>query len=328
MVVYRNDIPTAKRNVCHVMLSCKCAIGTTVIDISSDTLSYAAWSLFHAAFPAQPDLTHNFSIMHSDTTHSWNSIILSLGQLTNAATLFSISGLTLSLQHLLSLITIPSLAMLVHLHPNQVATQPLSISDLRIWLRAVREKQACRELKVLVLGALGDDEGAPVKLDHLSSFPALAVVGITRSVLRRPTNSRRHATEEKQDEIGTHWERAEKKRSEEYTAILYGEGSYAQCPMAERTQRLFTSINLLSETEKNDRSPVRLSLTCHGDAIPRSSGLPDVAWFIRRRCEPEKTNKRAPDTVMPQDKNDTRAKQRKIRQGKQQDVGALLGMFG
>lgn len=243
----------------------------------------------------------------------------------SVTTLLSTPGLSLSLQHLLSLTAVPGLTALVHLLPPQPPPQPFSASDVRIWARAAQEKNALATLRVLVLSAVADDAKDAAILHPLSSLPALTLIGISRASRARP---KKHDQTHRQHTDPSPWTRPNSTREQDLTAILHGHNTHADRPLAERTNLLHTIASTISNTaESQGPTTLQLSLTCYGDGSLDDRSATDVAWYTRRAWVAGVGEKRTLDTGCLNSEEGVE-KKRRVRQGKQQDVGAMLGLFG
>ncbi|KAF2630110.1 hypothetical protein BU25DRAFT_265741 [Macroventuria anomochaeta] len=278
---------------------------------ATDTLTFEAWTLLQQAYPNQPELNHHFRVGKLDSITSWPSIVNSLSSINSVLTQFCAYGLELNLSQLLSLTEIPTLAALIHAHPAQRNFNPLRGSGVRDWCRAVREKKAFQKLKLLYMSSIPQD--GPLNsavLENLSSFPSLALVGIERRSPFDPSTT-----------YGQ-WERPGSTQEDKLSKTMCG----LQYSIAEKTKRLYRYAQKVSLPETEAENTVSLALTCYADGSAHHVG--DISWFIRKQVLPELHSKRPQDTQALQDGSERGTKKRKIRQGKQQDVGSLLGTFG
>ncbi|KAJ4345142.1 hypothetical protein N0V95_005867 [Ascochyta clinopodiicola] len=272
---------------------------------TTDTLTFTAWTLFQTAYPTQPDLTHAFRIPDPDL-RTWPSIVKSLSLLPSGVlTRFCASGMDLDLQQLLSLVDIPTLAALVQVRDSRDGKM-LSEVSVRAWCRAVREKQALRTLKLLVLDCVSD-----ASLRHLEGFPALRLVGVARA---------RSAGRREASGAGGWWMRPGSVDEEKFTRTMSG----SICSIAEKMERLYGFAEGLLPLEEGVGDLVTLSLTCAAAAEPRMRSE-SIAWFVRDSAAEDTLPLDAPAT---RDASERATKKRKVRLGKQQDVASLLGSFG
>ncbi|KAF3047471.1 hypothetical protein E8E12_008063 [Didymella heteroderae] len=288
---------------------------------SRDTLSFEAWKLFLEAFPDQSELSHNFRLEIHEVITCWPSIVKSISTLdTNALTNFCANGLTLDLAKLISLTAIPTLTALIHTNPSQRRTHPLTGNAIRDWCRAVREKNAFPNLKLLYLCSI-PDHGSPdiTVLGHLSNFPALALVGIERAGS--------HSSIKASGTCGQ-WQRTTANREHKLNKTMRD----TQKTIAEKTKALYTYACRVRESQTADTSgaseveqPV-LTLSCYAPRSTRDAST--ATWFIRRHLAPGEPQKRALIVLDHQNDGARGTKKHKIRQAKQCDVGILLDSFG
>lgn len=297
--------------------------------------------------------------MH-DVVTCWSSIIRSLNNLdTSVLTHFCANGLNLDIAKLISLTEIPTLAALIHSNSSQRQTNPLRGNALRDWCRAVREKKAFPKLKLLYMTSIPDQGPFDnIVLHHLSSFPALVLVGIERS---SP-----HARNSNSEEYGQ-WQRSSPTREHKLNTTMRD----VRVSMAEKTGNLYKYACRISQPETEDGygtphvtpphastythsqlqsyvlshpvqsqskevpylqeadQPVLLTLSCYAPQNTRYN-TGSATWFVRKHQNhylSEQTYKRPLDTKDSQDGEEKGAKKGKIRQGRQYDVGSLLGLF-
>lgn len=268
------------------------------------------------------------------TAISWPSIVQNLSLLeTSAITLSCAPGPSSPLRHLLSLTAVPNLTALMHLYPLQDHPEPLTTSDLRVWTRAVQEKNALPALKVLALPIVADDVRDSTVLRHLSSLPALHVVAIAKSFLARPARQPRPGGDEPQrSNDDADWEPLDRPRNTAFSDILYGRSSHSRLSLAQRAELLCASASAdsVAEGEKGKGPVIDLSLTCYGEGALYRDNAGDVEWFVRRRPARERGGKRmlGPTPSREEEEEDKGAKKRKVKKARKQDLGALLGSFG
>jgi hypothetical protein len=258
--------------------------------------------------------------MH-DVVTCWPSITKSLGTLdTSVLTHFCANGLTLDIVKLISLTEIPTLTALIHTNSSQRLLQPLRGNAIRDWCRAVREKDAFPKLKVLYMSSISDEgPNDHVVLDHLSSFPSLALVGIERgslcqSIIRSETRGQ--------------WQRLSPTRGDKLSTRIRD----TKTSMTEKTKSLYEYACRVSQpgiegVRHSDEGPVSLTLSCYAPQRLNSDG--PISWFLRTHNDhhsPEEPSKRTLDTHGRHDLDEQATKKRKIRPAKY-DVGTLLDIF-
>jgi hypothetical protein len=147
-------------------------------------LTYNAWNVFHDAFPDELNTKHEFHIYQQD---EWSteptqlpSIIGRLSTLgLNLVTFLCIRDFSLTFDYLKALISIPTLAGLVLEQSRRGGTSELSTRNFLDWCRAVREREAMRKLKLLVLCDFGI--GRKAVLAGVVDFPSLRLIGLQNS---------------------------------------------------------------------------------------------------------------------------------------------------
>lgn len=268
------------------------------------------------------ELSHDFRLEIHDVITCWPSMVKNLSTLdTNVLTHFCANGLTLDLAKLISLTAISTLRALVHSNPAQRQTYPLPGNAIRDWCRAVAEKNAFPNLKLLYLSAILDYRPTDSSiLGHLSSFPALALVGIERSASHLPINN--------SDTCGQ-WQRSTADRERKLNTTMHD----TQTTIAKKTKALYRYACRASKPEKEDadgtsvvEGSILLTLSCYASRSMRDAGT--ATWFIRRHYAPVELPKRPLDVLDHRNDGDRGTKKRKIRPTKQCDVGTLLDSFG
>lgn len=310
---------------------------------SRDALSFEAWRLFQEAFPDQPgqycgnlipyydkcpaadnsvELRHHFRLEMHDVITCWSFLVKNLSTLdTNVLTHFCANGLTLDLAKLISLTAIPTLTALIHVNSSQRQTHPLTGIAIRDWCRAVAEKNAFPKLKLLYLGSILDNWPPDSSLlGHLSSFPALALVGVER------------ATSPPMIDVSGpcgQWQRSSAEREHELSETMHD----TQTTIAEKAKALYKHACKASKLKLEDTSgvpdiepPIRLILSCYASRTTRDACT--TTWFVRRHYAPERPPKRLLDAPNDTNSGDRGSKMRKIRKAKHCDMGTLLDSFG
>jgi hypothetical protein len=275
-------------------------------------LTFTAWTIFYQAYPNQPELSHRFRVGPKESTTQWPSIVESLKVFEGSVlTNFCAYGIDLNLSHLMSLTDIPTLATLL-MFPRTAwkSIEGLTARDFRDWGRAVQEKGAFKRLKLLFMC-----ECEPTNteiLRHLTSFPALNLVGIARA-------------SRIVDSIGDldGWQHPATNAEDRYTATIW---DLSRFTIAQQAEKLYGYTDKMSLPEREDRTTITLSMTCGMGGISLQNGK--TTWFVRDPDSTEIQLKRSAETQTPQDGSNHTMKKRKVRQGKQKDIGSLLGTFG
>lgn len=285
--------------------------------MSSSTLNFDIWKLFLQAYPHQPELSHHFRITerHSDATQI-PSLLNNLAFLNgNVLTIFCASGIDLEFSHLMSLTNIPTLAALVLRSPSFQWRRKMAFTQqqIRAWCRAASEKGALARLKVLFMYDCGEWDRDILR--SLTAFPALTTLAITTLP---PEPTKRLLSE---GETYNGWCHMQPSRS--LGAILTCEKDKS---LSETIEELYNYVaDTSSLLERKDFSDIRLSVLCTGTAQELWSERRE--WFTRN---PNPTVIPSPRQQSAQSlrEDSTRAlKKRKVKHGKQQDVGSLLATF-
>jgi hypothetical protein len=305
-----------------------------------------AWTLFRTAYPDEPDVARDFYIRLSAEAGTQFSDLTSLGLHIShlpfsCLTFLSIRNVYFQPSHLMSLFSIPHLAVL-DLEQNG-PERPLGerygdgIDDrlIRIWSRAVLEQQAFTKLRVLILRMF------PIELEDtlkwLTSWPALDMIRLENCYLA-PNVLR---SEEEQ---------------------LFYNGNWKSLPTIGVSSRQTLNPGLLTRLVRSDiitskRLKIIYDMACKSLNLPtlatsrdfhvsilyydyvypygitstQSSNTSVSLWFTRVPLSEgdakevpllEATSKRPNSGV-----REVEGKKRKVREGKQKDVGALLGSF-
>ena len=259
--------------------------------------------------------------MHAVIT-CWSSLAKSLSTLdTNVLTHFCANGLTLDLAKLISLTAIPTLTALIHANPSQRQTHPLTGIAIRDWCRAVAEKNAFPNLKLLYLSSILDHRPPDSSvLGHLSSFPALALVGVERATPHPMINN---------SGLCGQWQRSDTDREHKLNKTMHD----TRMTIAAKTKAFYRYACKVSRLRIEDaygtleiEPPVLLTLSCYASRTTRDAGT--ATWFIRRHYAPDQPPKRPLDVPNDQNGGDRGTRKRKIRKTKQCDMGTLLDSFG
>lgn len=145
-----------------------------------DNLTFSAWSIFQKAFPDQIARHHQF---HVSEREAWSlvpaqlpSIVGRLAKLdTNMMTFLCIRNFSLTVDHLIALNKIHTLAGLVLEHRHSPVERNVPALNVNLWGRAVSESRAFKKLRLLVVGNFGRRDAI---LKGISSFSALCLVGV------------------------------------------------------------------------------------------------------------------------------------------------------
>ena len=274
--------------------------------------------MFHQAFPSESKLSHRFRVGTRSIDNSWNSIITSLSALdTGVLTHFCADGLDLDLSHFMSLLNIPTLAALVHVNVPQYGakSENWNARSIRVWSRAVRENRALRKLKFLFMSLMAEDESMNATiLNDLRQFPALNLVGILHAWR---TDNKTSIP----DVPISPWRRPDPQIEGEYTKILRD----SNLSIASKADGLCESARRMGPHHDSGDRPITVSMTCTW----RATSVRDrnAAWYVRTLESTVTHPKRAQDLIAHGGSNRA-IKKPKVKQGRQQDIGSMLGMFG
>jgi hypothetical protein len=150
----------------------------------SGTLTFNVWDLFRKAFPDDIDRHTQFRFYEqgeSTTVPSQlHSMINRMPKLdVSMLTFFCVRNFALTMDHLIALTKIDTLAVLVLEGgdgPNRRVMKEASASTVRDWGRSVSESGAFQRLRVLIFGDFAIERDTV--LAGVSRFPALNLVGI------------------------------------------------------------------------------------------------------------------------------------------------------
>lgn len=279
----------------------------------SDTLTFDAWKLFHQAYPHRVELNHHFRVTESDgASTQLQSVMKNLSTLPeHVLTLLCSDGIDLGLPQLMTLMNISSLAALM------LAPRETTHTEIRNWCRAVSEKGALTRLKVILIRDCGERNRDI--LHNLATLPALTLVCIPAGQLA----NKKHLP--RKGETCSAWCRLQDTDGQRYTDAL----NEPQDTLSMSLGRLHDyATNLSPSPGQEVVGGTRLSITYTSNVADFGySWRNDPAWFVRDPASKGPPAPRSHDTGPVPDKSERATKKRKVRQGKQQDVGSLLGMF-
>ncbi|KAF2869164.1 hypothetical protein BDV95DRAFT_578502 [Massariosphaeria phaeospora] len=298
---------------------------------TTDTFTLTAWSIFRTAFPKEIDLDYQFRIPQKRSTapRELGSIASRLSNLSfDCLSFLCIQNLSLKSGHLMALLKIPNLAVLAleqdHAYTYSKYDGGINDKFMRDWGRAVYEKGAFTKLRVLILRHFS--VGMEFTFKGITVFPALYLVNMDSWFLKLDVlgaksgqtfkNGRwRHLpTDDQHDHARnqnpqTTWKRTDITSHRKMEIIYdFASGLLHQPP---RTRLAEPSISIV-----------------YGDSRSVEDRKSYSAWFVRVPPSAEDTKapvKRAGDDS--ENTKDEASKKRKVRQGKQKDIGSLLGGF-
>ncbi|OAK95068.1 hypothetical protein IQ06DRAFT_232421 [Phaeosphaeriaceae sp. SRC1lsM3a] len=296
--------------------------------INAEALTYNAWNIFADAYPNEVDRQQEFHIFQSE---QWSyeptqllSIIGRLGKLDSSfITLLCVRDFHLTFEHLTALIGIPTLAALVLEQARPSGEVGISARDFLNFGRAVRERKAFLQLRLIVLCDFGI--GRKAVLDGVSGFPSLQLVGLQNSKIGVSAGMTQDIVEGWRFMTDSELEQRGLSPSAFDPQSIWTK-SYTT--RTRKIQQLYDLTKVLQRTSGESAEEYRsLSLTYGGWA--NRSIYEATAWFIRDFLQEVSECSKAEKTVANAPKRDGNvAKKRKIRTTKQMDVGSFLGAFG
>ncbi len=177
-----------------------CYLDDLIFTLLSNTLTFNAWDLFRKAFPAEIDRLHHFHIpkdVFSPVGNGTRAYVNPPSQLpsvvnrlakfdTTPLTYLWLQGYRITINDLMTIAQIPTLAVLSLYHPpTSDRSTGLDERDLKNWGRAVHEASAFKQLRVLILRGFRVSEQAVFL--SVARFPALTLVGISKDPLMPDT---------------------------------------------------------------------------------------------------------------------------------------------
>jgi hypothetical protein len=307
-------------------------------------LTYNAWNLFSDACPDEINRQQQFHVYESD---EWSyeprqlfSITDRLAKLnTSFVTLLCVRDFSLTFDHLKALLNIPTLAALVLEQARPGGVSEITARHFMDFGRAAREKSALQKLRLLIMCDFGI--GRKAVLDALSGFPCLQLIGLQNSKTSSATDMPQQAP--------SNWKLL---TTSEYAALsvdltmtLLTSCRLESCSLSpsefdpqslwtasyltssRKLQRLYSLTQTLAQSPHEEDEQARSVCITYGGWANRSIHEA-TAWFIRDlEASSSKTSEQIQPAAVPQEKAGNVAKKRKIRTGKQMDVGCLLGAF-
>ncbi|KAF1843753.1 uncharacterized protein K460DRAFT_288132 [Cucurbitaria berberidis CBS 394.84] len=292
---------------------------------ATDNLTFSAWSIFQKAFPKQIDHYHQF---HVSEREAWSLIPTQLPSMvdrlakldTGMLTFLCIRNFSLTVDHLIALTKIHTLAGLVLEHKNSPMDRYMPAINISHWARAVCENRAFRKLRLLVVGNFG--LGRNAVLQGVSSFSALTLVGVHQAG---------EAGGKPLDSYGD-WRTGSPQWLKEKIAAPDEQSpmSIWVNPKITKAHKMKLLYNLCIEhlqqplITENPQSSISVTYVCSEWFTQDDS----IAWFFREFKEGKtQPTKRHKDQDQHDEKNPDSNKKRKIRQVKKMDVGSLLNTF-
>jgi hypothetical protein len=294
----------------------------TAANECSRTLTPATWSVFRQAFPDQVDREQTFYF--AETTHRRPDELHYLARFStkldsSCLTFLCIRGLHLGFRDLLTLTDIHTLSGLAIGRERAYPGAELTDLHMRNWGRAVREKHAFKNLRLLVLCEIGPSTSDILR--GISSFPALHLACLSTS----GHNERR---ELKVNGMQGHWQPVDATPEAGELHTIWSEDQRIHISVLVKLFDMSRRMSQLpSRAEAGDAS---LCLSYRGEPLSRyKQHGQDIRYYVRLpdRAVPVEMDDLEKSQSSQHDNQSRPTKKRKVREGKQKDIGSLLGSF-
>ncbi|KAF2444212.1 hypothetical protein P171DRAFT_432280 [Karstenula rhodostoma CBS 690.94] len=297
----------------------------------NQTLTANAWSLFQQAFPGEEELNHTYPIripaLYGQSTSELPSIQQWLRLLPfSHLSLLNIQSLCLRIGDLITLTNLPNLGVLLMRSAYGEWQQELDDRAMRDWSRAVRERGAFTQLRVVGLHHHAASLQATLK--GLSQFPALRICTVEPHA---PLASSQAAL----SQIAS-------------AALPFELLSDTTCNDDDDPEGIWSRGNVSGHVKMKMLYELagRMHPQNHAEDIPGSAVLSVYygaernfaytrypLWFkrvadVESEHQDGRLPKRSPNDEGGEDKAGGGKKKRRVREGKQKDIGSLLGGFG
>jgi hypothetical protein len=273
--------------------------------------------MFYRAFPKQVDREQNFYFVEPYTYSRRPGELDYLSKMSakldmECLTYLCIEGLVLGFGDLMTLTDIPTLSGLAIAPRTAPSGENLTDRHMRNWGRAVREKQTFQKLRILIFYDLGPSPSDILRA--VSGFPFLHLVCITH-----PDN---HTAE-----LQGRWQHVNKTREGEKLPPTWADEATDNPTLVQ----IFDISRAMSQLpHRKDTGETSLFLDYRTAPIGyRKVSTQSIQYYVR-----------LPDRKVPLGKDGlvsgrsseysdrgTPSKKRKVRDGKQKDLGSLLGGF-
>lgn len=276
--------------------------------------------MFRQAFPDQ--IHRNQSFYVAETAHRRPDELHPLAKFStkldsSCLTFLCIRGLHIGFRDLMALTDIHTLSAIAIEQERAHHSVELTDLDIRNWGRAVREKRAFEGLRVLILCDVGPSTHDILR--GLSGFPALHLVCLSISGCHRAEKLNADGTQDQ-------WRHVDLPPKEK---AIWTED-----------QRVHISalVNIFDMSRRMSQLPSRakagntsLYLSYRGDPLSRSKKYDqDIRYYLRLpdRQVLFEMDGFTKSQSLEHDNQSRPTKKRKVREGKQKDIGSLLGSFG
>ncbi|KAF1920617.1 hypothetical protein BDU57DRAFT_534381 [Ampelomyces quisqualis] len=294
--------------------------------IENEAWTYNAWNIFSDAYPNELNPKQQFHIYPrgSYEPRELFSITNRLSKLdASFVTFLSVRNFSLTFDHLKALLNIPTLATLILEQARPNGTSEISTRNFIDFGRAAREKKALRYLRVLILSDFGINQKAVC--ETLAGFPALQLVGLLNTKVRDLVGLPQSAhlpwttvTESELAKFGTSY-------SEFDPEVIW---KATHLTGAEKVQQLYeATMKFIAKPSYTSNERYRSMCIMYGGSLMVNS-YERTVWLIRHLPTPANAVPIVdPPTPETRHREGPALKKRKIRTGKQLDVGPLLGAF-
>lgn len=304
----------------------------------TNTLSFAAWTLFQRVYPAHMDHHPRFRFPRPEEL---SHVVDRLARLDGSVlTFLTLQDYDFKVDHLLALIHIPALAALMVDPGDKGSCSTISSKNLRDWGRAVHETGAFTHLALVILNGMMPSDTTAI-LDATHGFPALRLLGVQGGKRRekRPLPS-----------LESPWIDADATLSvstaEHPDCTAQGPRHIWADQSTTQIDRIHLLYNLAASYKTTPPTPTttpeaatvthpRLSLSFGRPPQNNNTTLQSkpLHWFFKS-CAPREpththtsidTHTHAPSSSSPPHQAQVAPKRKKIRATMKKDIGALLG---
>ncbi|KAF2130115.1 hypothetical protein P153DRAFT_385349 [Dothidotthia symphoricarpi CBS 119687] len=297
----------------------------------TESLTFNTWNIFHEAFPKEVELNHHFTLteLGDGPRNQLPSIFNRLAKLdTSMLTFICIQNYDMRLEHLVTLTKVDTLSSLI-LQAKQFRTACQftgvasieAVKDLRDWARVVRENGAFQKLRMLVYNSFGIE--IPTVLQSVSEFPSLCLVGITDHWM----------AEQRESHLDWRWIDPDRQQTTSDTFqepdpnAIWNRHDLTTLRKAELLYNMSYAL-LRQPGPGSDTYPA--IVVSYGATSSYIANLTNgLDWYVR---DPKQSNqiplKHVADDLPRKDRDGGRpSKKRRMRQGKQKEIGSMLGAF-
>ncbi|OAF99570.1 uncharacterized protein CC84DRAFT_1209906 [Paraphaeosphaeria sporulosa] len=299
----------------------------------NQNLTANAWSLFQQAFPGEAELNRTYPIripaLYGQSASELPSIQQWLRLLPfSHLLLLNIQCLCLRLDDLITLTTLPNLGVLLMRFAYDKLPQELDDKAMRDWSRAVKEKGAFTQLRVV--GLHHHAASLPATLKGLSQFPALRIC----TVEPQPPLASSQAAISQIASAALPFELL----VDDYTGTADSDTpeavwSKGNLPGHVKMKMLYDLAGRMHPDQAPEDVPDSAVLSVYYGAERNLAYNRYPLWFkrlgsVETEYEAGRQPKRYQDDQGGEERTGGGKKPRRLREGKQMDIGSLLGGFG